>query len=365
MAETDFVPLYGGSDQTLRPSLIPRQGGAGYRTPGFIGRGLAGAQPQTAPQTGATSSSDGMAALRGLYAARSSEDLGVGNAEGAIQSGQQPTREAQSFNDLMASMALGGLSFTGPLGFGAVMNTADQMGRERNLNGPVTFSDVRAAMDPFSSRNSTIGRALGAARQSVFGGGEQGVPGFDPVTGMALGERALGIDRSVTSEPLAPVGGGAGTNGGVPGFDPNTGMAPGERDLGIDRSVTSEALGPQGGGAGTSNSAGDMPGATPGDPTGGMGPDHLRNGGPVGKPGSKPMPRPIVAHTGEYVQRPEAVNKYGPSAMAALNSLRAPASAVKAATSSKKPTPPAKKAPPSSAKKGGAMDALARMKAGR
>ncbi len=357
MAETDFVPIYGQSDPSLRPAYVARQSGAGYRAPGFIGRGLVGAQPQSAPQQGATSSGDAMAAMRGLYAARAEDGGpgGYGEGQGALSGGQQGTRQAQSFNDLLASAALGALGLSGPGGFGAVMNTADRMGRDRNINGPVEWGDVLNALNPLSAGNSAIGRPLSAAYRSVVGAGPEISldGGFDPVTGMAHGERAMGINRSVTSEPLAPPSGEG--SGAVPGFDPVTGMAPGERDLGIDRSVQSSEIGAVGGGAG------DPGPSSQGDPTGGQGPEHLRMGGPVGKPGSKPVPRPIVAHTGEFVQRPEAVNKYGPSAMAALNSLRAPAAAVKKVTVTKAPPSRGK----GNEKKGGASDALARMKARR
>jgi len=355
MAETDFVPIYGQSDPSLRPAYVARQSGAGYRAPGFIGRGLAGAQPQSAPQQGATSSGDAMAAMRGLYAARAEDDgLGVGNAEGGIRGGQQSTREAQSFQDLLASAAMGALALSGPGGFGAVMNTADRMGYDRNVNGPVTWGDVRSAMSPFSSGNNTISRSMAAAYNAVTGSGpDLSRPGgFDPVTGVAPGERDLGINRSVTSEPLAPPSGEGGSGGGS-GFDPVTGMAPGERDLGIDRSVQSSEIGSAGGGASANDSSA---------PQGSSGQGYeWRQGGPIGKPGAPPKPVTIKAHTGEFVQRPEAVNKYGPSAMAALNSLRAPAAAVKRAAVTKAP-PSRGKAPE---KKGGAGDALARIKARR
>jgi hypothetical protein len=356
MAETDFIPIYGQSDPSLRPAYVARQSGAGYRAPGFIGRGLAGAQPQAAPQQGATSSGDAMAAMRGLYAARA-EDGGFGpdNRDGGTRGGQQPTREAQSFQDLLASGALGLIGLSGPGGFASVMNTADRMGYDRNVNGPVTWGDVGAAMNPFGG-NSVIGRAANAAYRSVTGSGPDmtRAGGFDPVTGVAHGERAMGIDRSVTSEPLAPPSGAGegGASGGVPGFDPVTGMAPGEQSLGIDRSVQSSELSEVGGGTAV-NDSGALQGG------GGQG-FEWRKGGPIGKPGAQPRPVTIKAHTGEFVQRPEAVNKYGPSAMAALNSLRAPAAAVKKA---------ATKAPPSRGKghekNGRASDALARMKVRR
>jgi len=366
MAETDFIPMYAQTDPSLRPSLVSRQSGAGWRAPGFIGQYLSGAQPQAAPQAGATSSGDGTAALRGLYAARSNEDYGVGNSQGAVSGGQQPTREAQSFTDLLASAAMGGLALTGPGGFGAYMNAQD---RRANQTDPVTMREFGQAVNPFGTGNSTFSRALGAAYDALRGGANNGgVPGFDPVTGMAPGEKSLGIDRSVTSEPLDPIGGA--NNGGVPGFDSVTGMAPGEQSLGIDRSVQSSELGPVGGGAGAGTNSDPGP-STQGDPTGGMGPEHLRTGGFVGQPGSKPVPRPIVAHTGEAVMRPEAVNKYGPSAMQAINSMKAPAPAVQAATRGAPPPakkgapPPAKKGAPPAKKGGGGMDALAKLKASR
>lgn len=346
MAETDYAPIYGNADPALRPSLVSRQSGAGWRAPGFIGRSLAGAQPQTAPSQGAQSSGDAMAAMRGLYASRAGDDFTGDNSAGVVGGGQQPTRETQSFSDLMASAAMGALALSGPVGMGAYM-----MGQDRlpNQSGPVSWDSVKSAMNPFSTGNSVIGRGLSAAYNSVIGSGPAEVPsGFDRQTGMAPGERSLGIDRSVTSEPLAPLGTGgeAAPIGGS--FDPTTGMAPGERDLGIDRSVQSSEIGPIGG---------DAPAP--------QGPEQLRTGGFVGKPGSKPVPQIIAAHTGEAVMRPEAVNKYGPSAMSAINAMRAPVAAVKAAT---KAAPPAKKSPPSKGKmpekKGGtAMDALARMKA--
>lgn len=348
MAETDFVPIYGQADPGLRPSLVARQGMAGYRAPGFIGRALAGAQPNAAPQVGATSSGDGAAALRGLYAARASDDLGVGNAEGAIQGGQQPTREAQSFNDWAASSALGLLGLTGPAGFGAVMNTADRMGRERNLNGPVGWGDVRSAINPFSAGNSTIGRAAGAAYDSVFGGGGRDTgafqgPNYDGST----------LDQSYQGpNPDGSVVSGASQG---PNADGST------VDMGPQQGPTESGATVDAGGAGAGSNS--DPGPSPGDPTGGQGPEHLRTGGPVGKPGSKPMPRPIVAHTGEFVHRPEAVNKYGPSAMHAINSMRAPAAAVKKATGTAGGPPAKGKAPPP--KKGGGMDALAKLKASR
>ena len=340
MAETDFVPIYAG-EQSFRPAYNSRQGNAGFRAPGFIGSGTSSAQPQTAPVQGAQTSADATAALRGLYPARADESgMGVGERSGGISAGQQPTREADSLVDLGVSIAKGLGMISGPFGLASGLYEASQRDNRKGYTADDLFG------------NGLIGRALG----SVFGsrnpsnpsaGGTE--PGFDPTTGMAPGERSLGIDRSVTSEPLAPPEGMGQT--GTPGFDPVTGMAPGERDLGIDRSVTSEGIGdPVGGG---------YQGGSQGDPTGGQGPEHLRQGGPVGRPGSKPMPRPIVAHTGEFVHRPEAVNKYGPSAMNAINALKADPAGIKKAT----------KSPPSKGKMlrkdGSARDALASLKAKR
>lgn len=339
MAETDFVPIYAG-EQSFRPAYNSRQGNAGFRAPGFIGSGTSSAQPQTAPVQGAQTSADATAALRGLYPARADEaGLGSGEGQGRLGSGQQPTREADSLVDLGMSIAKGLGMMSGPIGFARGMYDASQRDNTKGYTAKDLFGE------------GMIGRAL----SSVFGssnpsnpsaGGTE--PGFDPTTGMAAGERSLGIDRSVTSEPLAPPEGMGQT--GTPGFDPITGMAPGERDLGIDRSVTSEGIG---------DPVGGYQGGSQGDPTGGQGPEHLRQGGPVGRPGSKPMPRPIVAHTGEFVHRPEAVNKYGPSAMNAINALKADPAGIKKAT----------KSPPSKGKMlrkdGSARDALASLKAKR
>lgn len=335
MAETDFMPIYPDAP-AYRPAYNSRQFGAGFRAPGFVGSATSSAQPQTAPTQGAQTSADATAALRGLYPARADESgMGIGERSGGINAGQQPTREANSLVDLGVSIAKGLGMMSGPFGLASGLYEASQRQGQPGYTAKDLFGE------------GLVGRALAAAfgqnPTSSGGGATDGVDGFDPTTGMAPGERALGIDRSVTSEPLAPPSG-AGEVGGTAGsFDPTTGMATGEMG---SREVTSEPLGP----AGPSSQ---------GDPTGGMGPEHLRYGGPVGAPGSKPQPRPVIAHTGEFMQRPEAVNKYGPSAMSAINSLKADPALIKKAT----------KSPPSKGKMmrkdGSARDALAGLKANR
>lgn len=342
MAETDFMPIYPDA-AAYRPAYNSRQFGAGFRAPGFVGSATSSAQPQTAPTQGAQTSADATAALRGLYPARADENgMGIGERSGGISAGQQPTREADSLVDLGVSIAKGLSMMSGPFGLASGLHGASQRDNRQGYSAKDLFGD------------GLVGRALAAAFGSAptqGAGATAGVEGFDPSTGMAPGERALDIDRSVTSEPLAPpAGAGEVSTFGGGQFDPTTGMAAGERDLNVDRSVTSESIGTSGGG---------YQGGSQGDPTGGQGPEHLRNGGPVGRPGSKPVPRPIVAHTGEFVQRPEAVNKYGPSAMSAINALKADPAGIKKAT----------KSPPSNGKMmrkdGSARDALAGLKAKR
>jgi len=342
MAETDFVPIYAG-EQSFRPAYNSRQGNAGFRAPGFIGFGTSSAQPQSAPVQGAQTSADATAALRGLYPARADESgIGIGERSGGINAGQQPTREADSLVDLGVSIAKGLGMMSGVTGLAGGLYSASQRDNTRGYTSKDLFGE------------GLIGRALA----SVFGSGAPTAatgtePGFDPTTGTAPGERSLGIDRSVTSEPLAPPSG-AGEVGSFGGgqFDPVTGMSAGERDLGIDRSVTSEGIGdtvggPQASGGSNAPSGSDGRGF------------EWRNGGPVGKPGSTPMPVRGTVHTGEFVQRPEAVNKYGPSAMAAINALKADPAGIKKAT----------KSPPSKGKMlrkdGPARDALASLKAKR
>ena len=345
MAETDFMPIYPDAP-SYRPAYNSRQFGAGFRAPGFVGSATSSAQPQAAPTQGAQTSADATAALRGLYPARADESgMGIGERSGGINAGQQETRQADSLVDLGVSIAKGLGMMQGPIGLASGLYEASQRQGQPGYTAKDLFGD------------GLVGRALAAAFGSSptqGAGATAGVEGFDPATGMAPGERSLDIDRSVTSEPLAPPSGAGEVGGTAGGFDPTTGMAPGEMG---SREVTSEPLGPPGaeGGAG----AGAPGPSSQGDPTGGMGPEHLRYGGPVGKPGSKPQPRPIVAHTGEFVQRPEAVKKYGPSAMSAINSLKADPALIKKAT----------KSPPSKGKMmrkdGSARDALAGLKAKR
>lgn len=327
MAETDFVPIYAG-EQSYRPAYNSRQGNAGFRAPGFIGGGGSSAQPQTPPVQGAQSSADATAALRGLYPARADEaGLGSGEGRGAIGSGQQPTREADSLVDLGVSIAKGLGMLSGAGGLASGLYGASQRDNTKGYTAKDLFGD------------GMVGRALA----SVFGSGNSApetAQDFDRTTGMAPGERSLGIDRSVTSEPL-------GVNGSGPGvsIDLDTGMSRGE--LG-SRDVTSESLGPPDGGYQGNSQAGPQTES----------PD-FRVGGPIGKPGSKPMPININAHTGEFVHRPEAVKKYGPSAMSAINALKADPAGIKKAT----------KSPPSKGKMlrkdGSARDAMASLKAKR
>lgn len=321
------------SDVTATGAMrgIPSTRGA-YRSVGFMSPDL----QATAPTTGGAQVQGGdgtPAALRSIDAIRAGG--GVGEGMGAIGSGQQPTREAQDFGDFANSAARGLGAVMGPFGLASYMADQamlpDQTGR---VSG--------AGLNPFNGGLAALARsAFGGAAPT--GGEIAAKPGEFDMTGEAAArERGFGADYrpgAVTSDPIAPPT----DTGQIGGFDPTTGMAPGERDMGIDRSVTSEALGPVGteGGAGAGGPSGASgSGAASPDANG----DHAwRMGGPVGRPGSAPMPVQGTVHTGEFVQRPEAVNKYGPGVMAALNSLKANPAAVKKAA----------KAPPKSAPKPG------------
>lgn len=325
MAENDFTPLY-ANEQSYRPAYDSRTFGAGFRAPGFIGMGTSSAQPQTAPVQGAQTSADATAALRGLYPARADESgMGIGERSGAINAGQQPTREADSLVDLGVSIAKGLGMISGPVGFGRGMYEASQRTGQPGYTAKDLFGD------------NIVGRALAAA----FG------PAASPTNSLTGVPRDL-TGPGVTGEAPPP------TSLTPPSDAPatgETGLAPGTGVAGQDYSPVSDF----GRGDATSGGQTDARGAEREVMSGGV----YRRGGPIGRPGAPPKPVTIKAHTGEFVQRPEAVNKYGASAMSAINALKADPAGIKRAAKS---APARAKA---NRKEGSARDALSKIKARR
>jgi hypothetical protein len=139
-------------------------------------------------------------------------------------------------------------------------------------------------------------------------------------------------DSPTSVDSIGDASANAGTPAAAPSItgDPGPG-GPGESSAAAPANGTGESSADSGGGPGAPGTGGPGgPGdAGPGDAGPGAGEgsgSSYRVGGLVPGPGGAPQPVPITAHTGEFVIRPEAVQKYGEAFLEAINQGIAPRS---------------------------------------
>lgn len=132
---------------------------------------------------------------------RNEGSLGTSGAPGSANAGMGPGAQVTSLGDMAGRVATGVGMIGSPIGLAMGLGS---------IAGPTPKTSHGWA-------DLLPGNGLFGWSDMLGGGGgagtNGGVPGFDPVTGMAPG---VGPEIPVTSEPLGPIGGGAGTNGGVP-----------------------------------------------------------------------------------------------------------------------------------------------------
>lgn len=290
----------GGAPRSVRNA---RQG---FRAPGFYSMGVDTTgnlvAPPPASPTDETGGRSAAAALRSMFVPRE-DSGGAGNPTG-VQTKDAPPD--QRFGDWAWNAARG---LTNPAGY-----TATQIAK---------------------SEIETPGTALSRARDQTelalrdpagyLSGSYEGVTADGRKSSAKEGERGYGDDTSVFpgNPGPAPTEGG-GQPGSVEGRDPTTGVgAPdpttgeGGRGVGGDTGVGND-------GGGNSGGASDSGAGDPGANGGPSGP--WRKGGLIPKRRDTvrgPDDQVITAKSGEFVQRPEAVKKYGVPAMAAVNAGRA------------------------------------------